>query len=470
MVNESFPDASEDQVDSALRAAEAAFPVYRKLPGDRRARFLESIANGLERGAKEIIDLANNETSLDLPRLKIELRRTAGQARFFADLARSGEWRETRVDEAEPERHPIPKPALRSQNIPLGPVVVIGACNFPLAISVVGTDTVSALAVGCPVVVKSHPGHPATCEKLGALVAEAAKATGIPDGAFSLLHGESHRVGRELVEHPMAKAVAFTGSLHGGKALAALAAERPEPIPFYAEMGSLNPLFVLPGALRERADEIAQGYVAAVTLFAGQMCTKPGILVATEGPEFDAFLATAAEVTRRHPPVAMLNTEVRDNFEAGMEVLGEKAERVAISEQCPTPSRNEGVCQLFAADVSAFLVDPTLQAEAFGPASIILRSTNETELIELAKRVEGTLTASMHVGTGDSALVDQLLPILERKAGRVLWNGFPPGVVPSPSTHHGGPWPATTDARHTSIGLFGYRRFVRPVCLQGFPS
>ena len=235
-------------------------------------------------------------------------------------------------------------------------------------------------------------------------------------------------------------------------------------------MGSLNPLFVLPGALRERADEIAQGYVAAVTLFAGQMCTKPGILVATEGPEFDAFLATAAEVTRRHPPVAMLNTEVRDNFEAGMEVLGEKAERVAISEQCPTPSRNEGVCQLFAADVSAFLVDPTLQAEAFGPASIILRSTNETELIELAKRVEGTLTASMHVGTGDSALVDQLLPILERKAGRVLWNGFPPGVVPSPSTHHGGPWPATTDARHTSIGLFGYRRFVRPVCLQGFPS
>ncbi len=470
VVNKSFPDASQDQVDSALRAAEAAFPVYRKLSPQRRSCFLEAIADGLERDAEEIIDVAEQETSLGLPRLEIELQRTADQARSFAELARSGTWLEPRYDEAEPDRQPIPKPALRSQNAPLGPVIVIGACNFPLAISVVGTDTMSALAVGCPVVVKSHPGHPATCEKLGALVHEAAKDTEMPDGVFTLLHGENHRVGRELVEHPLTKAVAFTGSLKGGKALAALTATRPDPIPFHAEMGSLNPLFVLPGALRERSDGIAQGYVAAVTLFAGQMWTKPGIFVAMESPELKAFLNVAIEATRAHPPIAMLNTGVRDNFEASMKGLGEKAALVAISDAAPDPSRNEAVCQLYLAEGSAFLDDPALRTEAFGPASLILRARNGQELIELANILEGNLTASLHVGKGDSALVDQLLPILESKAGRVLWNGFPPGVVPTPSTHHGGPWPATTDARHTSIGLFGYRRFVRPVCLQGFPS
>jgi NADP-dependent aldehyde dehydrogenase len=273
-----------------------------------------------------------------------------------------------------------------------------------------------------------------------------------------------------LVEHPLTKAVAFTGSLKGGKALAALAAGRPEPIPFYAEMGSLNPLFVLPGALRERGDEIAQGYLAAVTLFAGQMCTKPGILVAIEGPEFSSFLTTAASSTRQQLPVAMLNAEVRDNFEASMQTLEEKAQLVAISDATPDSSRNEAACQLFVANASAFLNDPTLRTEAFGPASLVLKVKNEQELLELAQSLEGDLTASMHVGKDNATLVDQLLPILESKTGRVLWNGFPPGVVPTASTHHGGPWPATTDARHTSIGLFGYRRFVRPVCRQGFPS
>ena len=427
-------------------------------------------ADGLEQDAEEIIGIADSETSLGLPRLEVELKRTADQARLFADLARSSDWLEPRVDEAEPDRQPIPKPALRSQNIPLGLVVVIGACNFPLAISVVGTDTMSALAIGCPVVVKSHPGHPATCEKLGALVHEAAKATKMPDGAFDLLHGASHRVGSELVEHPLTKAVAFTGSLKGGKALAALVAARPEPIPFYAEMGSLNPLFVLPSALRERGDQIAQGYVAAFTLFAGQMCTKPGILVAIDSPAYDDFLASAIEVTVKQPPVAMLNTDIRNNFKTAMKPLGEIAKLVAGSEQDPDVSRNQAACQLYVSKVSTFLENPSMRVEAFGPSSIILRAKNEQEFMELANCLEGNLTASLHVGKGDSALVDQLLPILESKAGRVLWNGFPPGVVPTSSTHHGGPWPAAADSRHTSIGLFGYRRFVRPVCRQGFPS
>ncbi len=465
-----FPDATSAEVDSALRAAAEAFLAFRKLSGEKRAAFLEAIVDGLECDAEEIVSLANGETSLGRPRLKMELGRTANETRLSAELTRSDAWREPRSDEAEPDRTPIPKPALRSSNVPLGPVVVIGACNFPIAISVVGTDTISALAVGCPVVVKAHPGHPATCAKLGALVNEAASNTDMPAGAFSLLHGKDHRVGRELVEHPLTKAVAFTGSLQGGRALATLAAVRPEPIPFYAEMGSLNPLFVLTGALRERGEEIARDYMGAVTLFAGQMCTKPGILTAIEGPELDAFLATAAEATREHPPVAMLNPGIRDNYETTMQALAEKADVIATSENAPDTSPNEAPCRLFAAHAADFLTDPTLRAEAFGPASLVLRVRDEAELIKLAQELEGTLTASLHVGNGDEDLVDNLLPVLEQKAGRVLWNSFPPGVVPTPSTHHGGPWPATTDSRHTSIGLYGYRRFVRQVCRQGFPD
>ncbi len=470
MAKPSFPDASSEQVSSALRAAEKAFSVYRQLPGERRARFLEAIADGLERDAEKIIELANSETSLGLPRLQVELQRTAEQGRLFAELARTGAWLEPRSDEAEPERKPLPKPGLRSHNIPLGPVVVMGACNFPLAISVVGTDTMSALAVGCTVVVKAHHGHPATCEKLSTLIHEAAKETDMPDGAFSLLHGESHRVGRELVQNPSTKAVAFTGSLKGGKALATVAANRPEPIPFYAEMGSLNPLFVLPGALRERSEEIATGYVAAVTLSAGQMCTKPGMLVTIEGPSLERFLKQSVLVTRESSPVAMLNAGIRDNFEANVERFTKSAKLIAASEQAPNSSANEASCQLFVTDASDFLGDPNLQTEAFGPSSIIVRVKDEKALLKLANSLEGTLTASLHVGEGDCAIVDKLLPILESKAGRVLWNGFPPGVVPTHATHHGGPWPATTDSRHTSIGIFGYRRFVRPICRQGFPS
>ncbi|MGE4551043.1 MAG: aldehyde dehydrogenase family protein, partial [Opitutales bacterium] len=381
-MNHPFPDATTDQVDSALRAAETAFLVYRKLSGERRAIFLEAIANGLERDAEKIIELADRETSLGRPRLEIELQRTVDQTRLFADLSRSGRWKEPRFDEAEPDRHPLPKPAIRSYNTPLGPIVVIGACNFPLAISVVGTDTMSALAIGCPVVVKSHPGHPATCEKLGALVDEAAQAMEMPRGIFALLHGASHRVGSELVEHPLAKAVAFTGSLKGGKALAALAAARPEPIPFYAEMGSLNPLFVLPGALRERGDQIAQGYIAAFTLFAGQMCTKPGVLAAIDDSAYDDFLARVIETTVKQPPVAMLNAEIRDNFETAMKRLGEIAKLVASSEQEPDVSRNEAACQLYVSNASTFLENPSMRVEAFGPASIVLRAKNEQEFME----------------------------------------------------------------------------------------
>jgi len=469
-VNEDFPDSTSEAIERALEAGSAAFHSFRKLSGERRATFLETIADILEQNTEEIISLADGETSLGLPRLRMELKRTANETRLFAKLARSEDWQESRSDEAESDRIPIPKPALQSNNIPLGPVVVIGACNFPLAISVVGTDTMSALAVGCPVIVKAHPGHPGTCAKLGQIVKEAAMKTDMPSGTFSLLQGIDHRVSRELVGHPLTRAVAFTGSLKGGRALATIAATRNEPIPFYAEMGSLNPLFILPRAIRERSEEIARGYVEAVNLFAGQMCTKPGALVLIDGPGVDTFLSTVAEATRAQPPIAMLNKGIRENYETSTKTLAQKAKLLAESETPPEISRNEAASRLFATEARSFLAEPELRAEAFGPTSLIIKAKDEKELLVLARQLEGNLTASLHVGKSDKELVDDLLPVLEQKAGRVLWNGFPPGVTPTPATHHGGPWPATTDARHTSIGLYGYRRFVRQVCRQGFPK
>jgi NADP-dependent aldehyde dehydrogenase len=469
-VNSAFPDATTTEVDISLQTAAGAFHIFRKLSGERKASFLNAIADLLEQNTEEIISLANGETSLSLPRLRMELQRTVNETRLFAELAQSGNWRESRSDEAEPDRIPIPKPGLQSSNLPLGPVVVIGACNFPLAISVVGTDTMSALAVGCPVIVKAHPGHPGTCAKLGEIVNEASTNTDMPSGTFSLLQGKDHRICREMVEHPLAKAVAFTGSLQGGRALASIASARPEPIPFYAEMGSLNPLFILPGSLRERSDEIARGYVEAVNLFAGQMCTKPGALVLIDGPGLETFLSTAIATTRAKLPVAMLNSDIHENYETSSKTLAEKTELLAESETSPEISRNEAASRLFATEARSFLADPELRAEAFGPASLIIKAKDEKELLELARQLEGNLTASLHAGNSDKELVDDLLPVLEQKAGRVLWNGFPPGVAPTTSTHHGGPWPATSDSRHTSIGLYSYRRFVRQVCRQGFPK
>ncbi len=469
-MNEDFPDSTSEAIEYGLEAATVAFHSFRKLSGERRATFLETIDDLLEQNTEEIISLADGETSLGLPRLRMELQRTVNETRIFAKLARTEDWRESRSDKAEPDRIPIPKPGLQSYNLPLGPVVVIGACNFPLAISVVGTDTMSALAVGCPVIVKAHPGHPGTCEKLGQIVKEAAMKTDMPSGTFTLLQGKDHRVSRALVGHPLTRAVAFTGSLQGGRALATIAAQRNEPIPFYAEMGSLNPVFILPGALRERSEEIARGYVEAANLFAGQMCTKPGALVLIDGPGVDTFLSTVAEATRAQPPIAMLNKDIRENYETSTKALAEKAELLAESETTPEILRNEAVSRLFVTEARSFLADPDLRAEAFGPTSLIIKAKDEKELLELARQLEGNLTASLHAENVDEKLVDDLLPVLEQKAGRILWNGFPPGVTPTPATHHGGPWPATTDARHTSIGLYGYRRFVRQVCRQGFPK
>ena len=469
-MQENFADATPEEIDLTLREAEGAFHFFRKLPGEKRADLLEAIAEGLEENADEIVAIAEDETNLGLPRLKMELGRTIGETRHFAELTRSNTWLESRSDKAEPDRNPFPKPALQSRNVPLGPVVVIGACNFPIAISVVGTDTMSALAVGCPVIVKTHPRHPATCALLGKIVQEATTKTKMPKGTFAILHGENHRVTRELVQHGLTKAAAFTGSLKGGRALADIANARAEPIPFYAEMGSLNPLFVLPGALAERTEEIAEGYVDAVNLFAGQMCTKPGILVTMESQELDSFLKYLNQIVPERKPAPMLNADVLSNFEAHVATLAEKTKVLAYSKKSPEAQSKDAACCLFRTDISAFRNDPELRTEAFGPASLILKARDEQELVTLAKELEGSLTASLHVGQGDEVLAKKLLPILESKVGRILWNGFPPGVVPSPSTPHGGPWPATTDSRHTSIGLYGYRRFGRQVCRQGFPD
>ena len=470
MPEQVFPDASPSAIAKAMEDAWFCFGDFRGKPGLERAAFLRSIARNLEKDADELLALADLETSLGPDRLGFELTRTVAELRSFAALADSGKWEEPRVEKAEPDRTPLPKPGMRTVNLPVGPVVVIGACNFPFAISVVGTDTASAMAVGCPVIVKAHPDHAGTCEALAEKVRSALERTGMPAKAFQLLHGVDHAVTRGLVEHPRTACVAFTGSLKGGHALMKIANGRPKPIPFHAEMGSLNPVFILPHALERKGEELAEGYVAAVNLYAGQMCTKPGLLALIDGPGLNSFLESIRQAIRSAAPLDMLNRTVFENFNAVTRDLLSSLELVASNENAPGQRSRPALCRIFQVKGREFMKNQDLRSEAFGPASIIVRCSDQEELMQLARSMEGSLTATIHAHTDDAPLAQALFPLIESRVGRFLWGGFPPGVIPSIATHHGGPWPATTDPRHTSIGLYGYRRFVRPVCRQGFPD
>ena len=470
MPEKKHPDASPHQIDEAMESAWSCFPPFRKQPGKARAMFLRDIARRLEENKDQLVLLADTETSLGHIRLQLELKRTISELELFADLAKSEKWKERKKEPSEPNRKPIPKPAMQTTNLPLGPVVVIGACNFPFAISVVGTDTASALAVGCPVVVKAHPEHARTCQFLADLVEQSLKETGMPAKAFQLIHGKEHSITRALVEHPRTACVAFTGSLEGGKALNKLACQRTSPIPFHAEMGSLNPVFVLPHALEDNGEDLAKAFVAAVNLFSGQMCTKPGLLLLIEGPGVEPFLGWTRDAVSKTKNSRMLNQTVFKNFNSITRDLASSLNLVAGKKNDPNENERSAFCQIFETKGRDFLKSFNLRTDAFGPASIIVRCQDQDEFIEIARSMEGSLTGTIHAQPEDNKLATRLLPLIESRVGRLLWDGFPPGVVPGIATHHGGPWPATTDSRHTSIGLFGYRRFVRPVCRQGFPS
>ncbi|MFC5699583.1 aldehyde dehydrogenase (NADP(+)) [Pseudomonas sp. GCM10022186] len=465
-----YPGGSEAQVEQACALAWAAFAGYRETSLAARAGFLETIADEIEALGDALIQRAMAETGLPQPRIQGERGRTCQQLRTFARTVRAGEWLDVRVDTALPERQPLARPDLRQRQVPLGPVAVFGASNFPLAFSVAGGDTASALAAGCPVVVKAHGAHPGTSELVGRAVARAAERCAMPEGVFSLLFGSGREVGIALVSDPRIKAVGFTGSRSGGLALCRAAQARPEPIPVYAEMSSINPVFLFPAALQARGEALAQGFVASLTQGAGQFCTNPGLVIARQGAELDGFIAAAAGQLKHCPAQTMLTPGIFDAFESGVGALARHAEVQRVATGLPGDGPNRCQAQLFVTRAETFLADPALQAEVFGAASLIVQCRDDRQVREIAEHLEGQLTATLHLDEADFDGAGALLPTLELKAGRVLVNGWPTGVEVCDAMVHGGPFPATSDTRTTSVGTAAIRRFLRPVCYQGFPD
>ena len=466
-----FHEATLEHVDQAMKAAESAFDIFRHKSAKERAAFLDAIAAAVS-ASDELVERAAQESGLGIDRLKGERARAAGQLRMFARLIEEGSWVDARIDHADANRKPLPKPDVRRMLIPLGPVVVFAASNFPIAFSVLGGDTASALAAGCPVVLKTHPAHPGASEIGGAIIAEVAAKCGMPAGVFSMLHSRGHEVSVALVKHPLTRAVGFTGSLKGGRALFDAACSRPDPIPLYAEMGSINPVFVLPGALAERGKQIAEGLRGSVTLGVGQFCTNPGVVIGLAGESQKQFAQQAAALFAEAAPGTMLYGGLRDAYDAGakrfastpgVKVLSQSRD-AAKAEQTQVPA------MVFAADAQTFISQHTVREELFGPATVLVTANSRDEMEAIARTLDGTLTATLHGTPKDLADFKNLVDILQRKVGRLLFNGYPTGVEVCAAMHHGGPYPATTDSRTTSVGTAAIERFVRPIAFQGFPE
>ncbi len=465
-----YPGASTEQLAQACTLAWAAFDEYRATSLAHRARFLETIAEQIEALGDELIHRAMAETGLPQARIQGERGRTCTQLRTFARVVRAGEWLDVRVDHALPARQPLPRADLRQRQVALGPVAVFGASNFPLAFSVAGGDTASALAAGCPVVVKAHSAHPGTSELVGQAVARAVQLCGLPEGVFSLLYGAGRDIGLGLVNDPRIKAVGFTGSRTGGVALCEAAQARPEPIPVYAEMSSINPVFLFDAALQARGEALAQGFIASLTQGAGQFCTNPGLLIARQGPALQRFIAAASEQLQGAAAQTMLTPGIFSAYTAGVAMLAENRNaQLAASGQAPR-GPNQCQAQLFVTEATAFLADPALQAEVFGAASLVVACDSDAQMRQVAEHLEGQLTATLQLDDADFDSARQLLPTLERKAGRILVNGWPTGVEVCDAMVHGGPFPATSDTRSTSVGTAAILRFLRPVCYQDLPD
>lgn len=466
-----FEEATRDHVNRALAAADEAFHAYRQMPAEKRAAFLDAIGEEIAALGDDLIERAHAETALPKERLTGERGRTINQLKMFADVVREGSWVEARIDLAQPERQPLPKPDIRRMLVPIGPVAIFGASNFPLAFSTAGGDTASALAAGCPVVVKAHPAHPGTSEMVARAISAAAEKTGMPAGVFSILHDREHDVGLALVKHPLTKAVGFTGSLRGGRALFDVAAERPQPIPVYAEMGSVNPVFVLPGALRERGEALAEGLKNSVTLGVGQFCTNPGLAIGLKDESLTQFQNKLGELISDASPGTMLYPGIMQAYEQGVKRLGEiPGVSKFQSNHTALLDRNEARAALFTTDAQTFQQHPELGEEVFGPCTVLVNCGSKEELESIASNLEGHLTATIHGTDEDLAEYSSLIAILETKVGRLLFNGFPTGVEVCASMQHGGPYPATTDSRSTSVGTAAISRFARPVCYQNFPQ
>jgi len=459
-----FQAATAGELERAAGAATAAYADYRRRSGRDKGAFLRAIAAELEAAAPELIARAGLETGLAAARLQGETARTAGQLRLFAELVEEGSWVEARLDRAQERTNAPRKPELRSLLRPLGPVAVFGASNFPLAFSVAGGDTASALAAGNPVIVKAHPAHPGTSALAGAAVARAAAATGMPAGVFALLFDDGIEVGAALVRHAQIRAVGFTGSQAAGRRLMDLAAARPAPIPVYAEMGSANPVFLLPRALAERGEAIAQGLQASVTLGAGQFCTKPGLVLAPAGAAGEPLVAKLAELMGAAPGFTLLTAGIARSYQSG---AAARAAHATVETLAASPEANGAILLQTAA--AALLGEPELGEELFGPATLVVRHQGKAELLRVARALEGHLTATVHGTEEDLQEYAELLEILEQKAGRVVINGYPTGVEVTHAMVHGGPYPASS-SRETSVGTRAILRFARPVCYQDMPE
>jgi NADP-dependent aldehyde dehydrogenase len=458
-----FADATPAEIDLAAAAAENCVELFASLAPSRIAELLEGIAVEIEALGEELIECAARETALTVERLRSERGRTTNQLRMFAGLVREGSWKNPGMDPALPDRQPARRPDLRRTLIPIGPVAVWAASNFPLAFSVAGGDTASALAASCPVIVKAHPAHPGTSELTAKAVKKAIAALGLPAGIFSLIQGASPEVSLQLVQHPKIAAGAFTGSLKAGRALFDAAARRPVPIPFFAEMGSVNPVFLLNAALTERGEALAEGLFQSVTLGVGQFCTCPGLVIAVEGSALDQFAAALRGRFERATAGVMLSPSIARSYREAV------ARIVAIPGIAASASSMEGMPVLLETSERVFLDHEELRHEVFGPATVLVRCGSTARMLEVARFLEGSLTATVHWARQDLEENRPLLFLLARKSGRLVFNGFPTGVEVCASMQHGGPYPATSDPRFTSVGTAAIQRFARPICFQDCP-
>lgn len=465
-----FHSATADEIDQAANLAADACRELSQLSGRERAAFLRRIADGLKADGEAIIERANLESGLPLPRLQGELQRTTGQLTLFAEVIEEGSWVNARIDHGDSERKP-PRPDVRSMLRPLGPVAVFGASNFPLAFSVAGGDTASALAAGNPVVVKAHPAHPGTSELVGRVIQKAVRDSGLPAGTFSLLFDSGVEVGVALVQHPAIKAVAFTGSQAGGRALMKLASQRPEPIPCYAEMGSTNPFFILSGAMQERGTKIAHGLQASFTVGSGQFCTKPGLVFVPQ-EHAASFEKELQEGVSKMEPFGMLTHGIASRYNQAVQhrITDGKARVVAEKRDGGGHNAAVGAPAVFGVSLHDFLAHPELGEEVFGPTTLLVHYGADKDLLNAAQQLEGHLTATIHGTEEDLARSQDLVRVLETKVGRIVFNGFPTGVEVNHAMVHGGPFPATSDSRTTSVGTMAIWRFARPVCYQDFPD
>ncbi len=461
-----FSSAGADAVAEACALADAAFPAFAATDPETRAAFLERIADNIMGLGDDLIVRAMAESGLPRMRLEGERGRTVGQLKLFAGVVRQGDFLDATIDPAMPDRAPLPRPDLRRVNVAIGPVAVFGASNFPLAFSVAGGDTASALAAGCPVVVKGHPAHPGTGELVARAIAQAVKDSGLPAGVFSYLPGETNELGAALVRDPRIQAVGFTGSRGGGLALVRIAAEREEPIPVYAEMSSINPVVLFPAALAARGEALGKEFVASLTMGAGQFCTNPGLVLAIDGPDLDAFIASAAAAMTDAAPATMLTPGIHASFEQGVDALAGHDAVKTVARGKVGDGVNQAVGAIFDTTAEAFIADRALSHEVFGSSSIVVRCRDVAEIARVIAGLEGQLTATLQMDAADEADAARLVPVIARRVGRILANGWPTGVEVAPAMVHGGPFPATSDGRTTSVGTLAIARYLRPVCFQ----